>query len=262
MIYCNGDSFTAGTELADYEYFKDSYPGFFDKEYANDYIKNNNFKYAEWWLTHSIRNFRSTLPESDLNELIEKEKEKAWPAKLSKLLHVPVKNLATMGSSLDGIVSSTITDILNCDKKIEMVLLQLPPVERIVVPYMDKFYDVSLANPIHQIYLVEKLAKAMSHNETDYSLQYKYLLNLIQLYDFCKSNGIKLVIIAVNAGHLNFNTNLLYLKKYFSDAICPLIMDDELVKLKTNVFCPGGHFTERVHDSFAISLHDYIKGQT
>jgi hypothetical protein len=262
MIYCTGDSFTAGTELADCEYFKDSYPGFFDTEYANDYENNNNFKYAEWWLTHSIRNFRTTLPESDLNELIEKEKEKAWPKKLSKLLDLPVKNSATMGSSLNGIVCSTITDILNCDKRIEMVLLQLPPVERIVIPYMDKFYDVSLANPIHQIYLVEKAAKAMSYNETDYSLQYKYLLNLIQIYDFCKSNGIKLVIVAVNSRQLNFNVNLSYLKEYFSDALCPLIMDHELYKLKTNVFCPGGHFTERVQDSFAKSLYDYIKGQT
>jgi hypothetical protein len=39
-------------------------------------------------------------------------------------------------------------------------------------------------------------------------------------------------------------------------------LPEELDKLKTNLFCPVGHFTERVQDSFAKSLYDYIKGQT
>jgi hypothetical protein len=261
MIYCNGDSFTAGTELVDCEYFKDSYPGLFDKDYANDYEKNNNFKYSEWWLTHSIKKFRSNLTKSKLNELIEKEKEKAWPAKLSKLLNVPIRNSAIMASSLESVVYTTITDILNCDRPIDTVLLQLPPVGRVAIPYMDTFYDATLGHK-HYIPEIANVVKVMSYTETDYSLQYKYLFNLTHIYDFCKSNGIKLIIFAVKPDHLIFNPKLEYLKKYFSDDIRPLTMQDELDKLITNVYCPGGHFSERVHDSFAIALHDYIKGQT
>ena len=254
MIYCTGDSFTAGTELVDSEYFTTSYPGTFDKEY------NKNVKHAEWWNKTVIKDFIK-LPHVDRCEKLNKEKMKAWPAKLEKLINVPIINSGCMGASIEFLVRSTITDVLLSTNSIETVIVQLPPVERIEVTHYNKFYSSSIADIDHWIPNVQTILKAMVLSETRYTLQRRYLFSLIQLADFCKNNNIKLIVVAVSTDHMVFDNELDHLTKYIADTFCPHVMYTEVEKLYNDVFCPGGHFTEKVHDSFSQTLADYLKEQ-
>jgi hypothetical protein len=254
MIYCSGDSYTAGTELIDHEHFKDSYPGFFDKDYMTTH------HYANWWHNHALK-WHSSGSVSDHNKRKEKEKSKAWPAKLGSILNEPVMNSAVMGASIESVVRSTIVDILSSSVDIKLVIILCPPAERIEVAYADTLYSISLSNNAHWIPEINKLLKPLTVSETNFSLHRRYLFSLLQIHDFCKNKNIKLLIIPINNSYLNFDSRLNYLKEHIAESMYPHTMTDEHKKIAGNVYCPGGHFTEQVHDSFAESLSVYIKEQ-
>lgn len=254
MIYCTGDSFTAGTELVDFEYFTTSYPGTFNEEYSN------NFIYKDWWQTKVIPHFYSLSLQSREIKL-SKEKSKSWPAKLEKILNVPISNFGHMGSSIEFLVRNMITEILLSKDTIKLVIIQLPPIERIELGYKNQLYNVSLSNNKHQIPSIQHMLKYLVFNETAYTLQRRYLFNMIQLADFCKINNIKLIAVGVDSQQMLFDNKLNSLKNYISDIFCQHLMYNEVKKLQYNVFCPGGHFTEKVHDSFAQTLASYINEQ-
>lgn len=254
MIYCNGDSNTAGTELIDYEYFKDSYPGFFNK----DYIKT--LQYVNWWHTNAFKwYFSGSLLER--NKIKEKEKLKAWPAKLETILNVPVINAAFMGEGIESVVRATIKDILTSKTEIKVAIIQCPPAERVEVFYEGKFYSIQLSHKTHSVPAVNNLLQLLARSETDFSLHRRYLFSLMQLHDFCKNKNIKLLIVPVDNSYLNFDSKLSYIKEYISESMYPHAMRDEVEKITGDVYCPGAHFTEKVHDSFAESLTTYIKEQ-
>jgi len=254
MIYCIGDSNTAGTELIDQEHFKDSYPGVFDKEYMDTFL------YAEWWRIHAVKFYNTGTLKEKINRN-NREKLKAWPAKLEKILNIPVINSAFMGASIESVVRNAITDILNSKIDIELIILQCPPAERVEVSYLNKIYSISTANDKHWIPDINNLLKILTTIETDYSLHRRYLFSLMQMHDFCKVKQIKLLLVPVNKFYLNFDKQLTYLKNHIDESMFPNTMTDEVEKISQKVYAPGGHFTEIIHESFAKSLAEYIKKQ-
>ena len=78
MIYCNGDSFTHGTELYDHIFFKDIHPGFImNKDMFSDRAKSIQECYHS-----TIAKIKCSDEECNLIE--EEAKRMAWPAKLEK----------------------------------------------------------------------------------------------------------------------------------------------------------------------------------
>jgi len=262
MIYCNGASFTAGTELVDIDLFKDSYPKILNKNYLDSEQTDRDAKYFDWWCNNAFKLF-SSLPTDDRNKIITKEKSRAWPAKLEKLLNIQTYNSASMGLSMEAIARNTITDILTLDIPINLVIIQLPPIERIEVIYKNNAYTVSFSNTKHWIPEIKNLTKSLVMVEDDYSLQRRYIFSLMQLYDFCKTKNIKLMILGVKniSQELDIDNKLAHLKNHIIDSIYPYSMSDEVEKLTGAVYCPGGHYTEIVHDAFARTLATSIKSQ-
>lgn len=103
ILYCNGDSFISGEELGEYTF--PNFPGNFpDISYMNSKIV------IPW------NEFISNLSIDKRLELAAAGRDLAFPNKIKKELNIDVINAAQAGSSMDRIIRSSITDLLNLRK--------------------------------------------------------------------------------------------------------------------------------------------------
>ena len=266
MIYCNGDSFTQGAELYDHIFFKDVHPGFilardmFNHELRDILMKKHNEAILK----------KVNTPEENIlinNETI----KRAWPAKLERLLNVPVVNAGRGGTSMDSICSRTITDILELisnNKKIDLAIIQVTFINRFDISVDD--YMVSIMHSHHDERAVSskmgiaayEYGKVRIANETILSMYKNWLFNLVHLINFFKTNNIPYLLIQSfpdsypigeyaecknleNYINLNFDLSIFDLSMF---EICKKLPEDEYA------FCPGGHMTEIVHEELAKKI--------
>ena len=258
MIYCNGDSFTHGTELYDHIFFKDIHPGFImNKDMFSDRAKSIQECYHS-----TIAKIKCSDEECNLIEA--EAKRMAWPAKLEKLLNIQVINGAFGGSSMDGVCYRTITDIVDLKRKgetIDLAILQVTFAERFDIYINDKEpFSINAnmqldAKKIGQTAV--DYAKIRIANETPFSLYKNLLFNLIYIFDFFKANNIPYLVIesiptGVPMGKYDILKNL---EDYIN-----LKFDFSMYELSRNlpkdalVFCSGGHFAEPVHFELAKEI--------
>lgn len=137
MIYVIGDSFTWGDELSDF--IVPNWPGFKNTVIAGSPIE------TEW-----MQNRYSYLINSP--EEVQKEHEllrlnNRWSSILQKKLNVEVVNSGLPGKSTAGMVTSAVRDltrIVNENKKISLVIVQLTSISRYQIPCISDEYDHSL----------------------------------------------------------------------------------------------------------------------
>lgn len=113
-------------------------------------------------------------------------------------------------------------------------------------------------------HLHEKIRSALLELETDNSLYYSWLTELIRIQDFCNANNINILFtdsINVKNSYLSNirNSKVQDLEKYLDDSVLSMLDIARDFKLNEFVFCAGGHFTEIVHDKFAEELSKIIK---
>ena len=125
LIYANGDSFTAGEGLSDSIFFKE-YPG--DTTSSKiDYTKVN-----QWTQQRKKISSENQL----VQELIDSNFSKAYPAVLGKKINAEVINNAQGGSSMFGIYYRTVYDILKLKKQNKIpniVIIGLTSEERLTI---------------------------------------------------------------------------------------------------------------------------------
>jgi hypothetical protein len=261
MIYCNGDSFTQGTELYDHIFFKDIHPGFrlakdiFDLELRDILIKKH----------HEAILKKVNTPEENMlihNETI----KRAWPAKLEKLLNIPVVNAGEGGSSMDSICSRTITDILKLVSKgerINLAIIQVTFINRFDISVNDKM--ISIMHSHHDERAVSskmgmaayEYGKVRIANETIFSMYKNWLFNLVHLINFFKANNIHYMLVQ-SLPYFNptgEHEDLKNLENYINLDF-DLSMFEICKRLPEDVyaFCPGGHVTEIVHEELAKEI--------
>jgi len=255
MIYCNGDSFTQGTELYDHIFHKDVHPGFrlpkdiFNIELRDALVKKHHF---------AIRKKVNTIAE---NAFIQNEEMKrAWPAKLEKLLNIPVMNGGKAGASMDSICNSTITDIINLksnSEPIHLAIIQVTAIDRFDISINDHTISIMPSWLDNLSTIAYEYAKIRIENETLTSMYKNWLFNLIHLIDFFKTNDIPYLLIKSMpyfepvGKHDELKNIESYLNLTFD-----FNMFDICTKLSTdvNAFCPGGHYAEAVHDGLAKEI--------
>ena len=94
MIYVNGDSFTAGTGLSDYEFIPD-----FEKYNKHNISMPDYYQVRRKALTHSEESYKI------------RNKELSWPARMGKILGTEVINAGEGGSSMSSILYRTLLDL-------------------------------------------------------------------------------------------------------------------------------------------------------
>jgi hypothetical protein len=276
LLYFNGDSFVAGTELADD--ILPEYPGLLpwppntpQHEQHKEWLNKTN---APDIFTESHGRGKKLL---DINRL---ELERAFPNKVHNMTGIPVTNRAIAGGSMDNIVRNSITDLYNLKKK--------NPNEQIIAcvgttyPGRWEIANDQIGN--HDLHMrpqdwicvsgvywtatdsdyMRDMRRYKAMYETDYHQLVNFYKNIVLLQDFCKLNDITIHWIATfdnvltqpgitNKYKLRPDINALreYANLKYSVDMRE-IMETEFVGQP--IVCPGGHFGEQIHQRTAEQI--------
>jgi hypothetical protein len=281
IIYCNGDSYVAGTELADFEL--PLHPGYFS-ELSIHRSKSINSVVENW--SKIIKNHHTNIHRRDYGRHL------AFPSKIkNKFVNETVINEATAGYSIDQIVQTSIMSLIKLmsehPKSRIIAIIGTTAMSRFIVP-VTKHGSSRWASvittaapqcpPLHTVQGVEPLVKYMVTNDSDYHQYVRFYKNIIQLQDFCKLNRIVLYwvhALPIDGSHmidcvnttsdklqtLLATTNCTKLESLVKYANLNYSVDMQLssTKISTNKrFCPQDHFVEEVHSVVANELCELI----
>jgi hypothetical protein len=276
LLYCNGDSFVQGTELADD--ILPGYPGLLpwppntpQHEQHKEWLAQTN---APTIFTHSNGRGSKML---DINRL---ELERAFPNKVHIMTGIPVTNRAIAGGSMDHIVRNSITDLYTLKKE--------NPNEQVVAcvgttyPGRWEIANDQLGN--HDLHMrpqdwicvsgiyctasdndyLRDMRRYKAMYETDYHQLVNFYKNIVLLQDFCKLNEITLHWIATfdnvlkqpgptngYAERPDINVLMEYANLNYTVDMRE-IMETEFAG--QSVICPGGHFGEQIHHRIAEEI--------
>lgn len=271
-IYCNGDSFTSGQEILDYQF--EDFPG-----YSSNGSHLASDADRQW---AAIRNQKGARFFGSVNNLQKQEKLSAWPGQLSKInSSIRAVNAGVPGSSMTGIANRTVVDLLqNRQAKFDFVFIQLTS------PTRFEFYNSTLPE---SYFMREKaggwienlpneiereIARGYFKYYKDEDFSIKYLYTLINL-----KNAIK----GITGTEPIFLMSLKILKdqilkplskpSLYSSSVIKTMIDESGLKdlpeenfmedtqLKNNfLFTPMKHFELRCHEEFAKLIYNkYLK---
>lgn len=273
-IYVNGDSYAAGTELADPVLL--GFPGY---NHTGSPISTEVSKEIKEWTNMKWQVGSSYY--GGIDNYIKAEKSLAWPAELSKLdPNLFVNNGSKNGASMTGITHRTIADLLTYRAQgvtFDRVFIQLTSCHRFEI------YDV---NAPQQKFIVDKSVGwidtlpnktqrdlgecyVAQYKDADYAV--KFLYNLCTLKQAVKGlTGTDPIILSslfffTNnvIDPLKHNTNPLIQTLLTESGI--LDIDPALCMLSVHrdnnfLYLPVSHFEHRTHIAYAKIIYDkYIK---
>lgn len=281
IIYCNGDSFTSGVDLADY--LIPGYPGgtpigCFNPEAAN-WHKN----------TYDNSHQHGKLRQTKMREIRNEEFNRAWPNKLHNLSGYPVINNAQSGSSMDRIARTTVSDLISLKEEHANIIsiIGLTGIDRSELPTSGRSLTGSSFSSWvdiihHRPGLHPDLAPIFDFKlqyETDYHCYINFYKNVILIKNFCSVNNIRLYFVLPlplppkfwQSGYkphpldvdAKFSVtdikNIKNLENY-ANLVPDIYMTDIATSCKLpEVYAPGGHFAESIHEIVADKLFNIIK---
>ena len=277
LLYFNGDSFVAGTELADD--MLPGYPGYVT--WPLDFSKDSQFSKGKVWLdaSHDPKHPSNKHRMDVIHDLTQLELARAYPNKVHGMTGLPFINRGQGGSSMDRIVRITLTDLIrlrkeNPDEKLIAFIGTTYP-ERSEIPNNKKevFTDMhgfpqdwaSISVRFRQTDfddLIENVRRYRVLYETSYHSLVNFYKNVITLQDFCSNNNICLHWIATGENVINRK-----IEDEYNDRIDLQMLIDyakfnysiDMTKIVAEypgekVVCPGGHFGELIHQRTAEEI--------
>jgi hypothetical protein len=260
ILYCDGDSFIAGTELAD-DLIID-HPGYLPYG-APKYLREQN----KMWITRTysgdLANERDRL-KFTIHDL---EKKRCFATKVANKLNVSVVNESKGGSSMDAIARRTITNLINLKKQNPNIiaLIGTSDIWRSEISYAHD--DWICIQPDTTWYEgIEEVVKYKTLYEKNYHGFVRFYKNIITIKDFCKVNDIQLHFIQTHFDLLSVNIEEEYknrkdyveMKEYanlqYSINMLQIAIDCKL----PNVLCPSSHYSEDVHSLVADKVIELL----
>jgi hypothetical protein len=264
FLYFGGCSYTEGSGLADHEIFPDIYPG----------------NYSDYKLAENIRDswvdtrFDIIKKDNELfNNLTIKNNNKAYPAKIGKLLNANVMNGGIGGNSIFGILVKTIhdlTELIKTNNIPDHVFIGLTTTGRI--PIINTNTLAKENNPRNWIHTLtashlvkagekfEKYAQEYWKSHTDEQMLTTYLYYCFSIKNYVKNiTGKDPIFLNVAFGHGSYltaaNSNLPILKEIWNLLeFNKLSHHQNLTSFAThsiNRYVADGHWNEDAHDNFA-----------
>lgn len=251
-IYCTGDSFTHGTELADADHYGAQYPGYTTLS-GKDVLRRE--KNRMWWI-------ENTPAVSHSGILTPIENARAWPAKLMNYLpDVKTINAGRPGRSMQFIADNCIKDLIELNYEVDLVIVQNTDPSRLEFFDNNSSITLFLQNPAFND-TQEKLRNVLLTMETDESLYFRWLTQLAKVKDFCKVHNIPFLLVDsvnVTRHYKEKFDKIAYIEKYVGDAALSMIKIAQQFDYNALTVAAGGHFTEIVHDKFAAELSKIIQ---
>lgn len=277
LLYFNGDSYSAGVELAD-DMLPD-YPGCF--AWPLNYFEDDVARKAKAWIdnSHNGKHPFNKTRMSIVHEMTQTELARSYPGLVHKITGIPTMNKSQGGSSMDRIARVTITDLIRLkqedpDRKlvafIATTYIERSEIPNNLFPKLDMHGSpedwasiaVSFRQDDHDD-MIESIRKYKVLYETQYHSMVNFYRNVILLQDYCKLNDVDLYWIS--AGE-NIQT-LVYQKPYEDRTDLKALMDYANVQATISMrdiieyelvgqltLCPGGHFSQIVHDRTAEKI--------
>ena len=268
IIYCNGDSFVNGHELGD-DLLSD-HPGYYDFSTSVYDAK----KYTDWYSntfdpTHKLGQERKNKSE----DIFAKQVQVAFPNIIHEKTGIPVINKAVryLGNSQESITRNSITDLYFLRKQHKNItaIVSLTSINRITLPKPENSWNVfmltNLPNPDSEYNKgLGDIFNFYMNFSTDYHLLLDWYKNVILLQNFCKLNDIRLLLTTGfppydKGGYEDVNDIEAYRK------IANIQFDVDLQKvaqeIDTGVWCPGYHFSPKVHERAADLFIEIINKQ-
>lgn len=249
ILYCDGDSHVAGTELGDV--ILPEHPGFLPWG-CPEQLSIHNAK----WIERTFGNGDlSHYRKQQLEKIALLEKEKAFPNKIANKLNIEVVNAALGGSSIDAICRRTLSNLIQLKNRDTVVAVigitdpwrfELPNSNSDDVPWM-------CVLPNNNVDYLKEVTKYMVLAEKNYHSLVRFYKNIITIKDFCKLNDIKLFFIErypINDVEPYFENYKDYvnLKNYANFKADLNFMKIVATQNLGNVMCPAFHFNETVHE--------------
>ena len=293
IIYCNGDSFTSGVDLADY--LIPGYPGGTPTSpWALGQVPSVVELVREWHKntydnSHQLGKSRQTK----MGAIRYEEFNRAWPNKLHKLSGYPVTNNAQSGSSMDRIARTTVSDLISLKEEHANIIsiIGLTGIDRSELPtsgrtsgrpwtgssfssWVDIIHHRPNLNPDFAPIFDFKLKY-----ETDYHCYTNFYKNVILIKNFCSVNNIRLYFVLplplppkfwqsdykphpldVDAKFSYIDIKNLKNLENYANLVPAINMTDIATSCKLpEVYAPGGHFVESIHEIVADKLFNIIK---
>lgn len=264
LIYCNGDSFVAGAELGD-----DLIPTWPGNRRRYDTRKE---KLTTYWHERSITP-NNPLYQHRLNltkEIKEKEKACRFSNKLYLNLGHDVINNAVGGSSLERIIRTSMSDLIDLKKTHNEIVAVIGTTDpsRTEIPITDNEWRCIHVDPINNPIddderNINGIVDYKLTHESDYHLAIKFYKHIIFLKDFCASNDIRLIWIAggLDIDHHESYSNdkeLLNFKNYanfqYGVNMTSIVFDNPEIE----TMAPAHHYSEFVHDITAKEIEKII----
>lgn len=276
MLYFIGDSFVAGTELADD--MLPGYPGYIP--WPLDFNEGSKFRKGKMWLdpSHDANHPSNKDRMSVIHTLTQTELSRAYPNKVHMMSGLPFINRGQGGASMDKIARQTLLDLYTLkkedpDRKIVAFIGTTYP-ERTEIPNnLPPTIDMhgfptdwaSISATFRQADHDEDIENIRRYKilfETNYHTLVNFYRNVVLISDFCKVNDISLYWIATGEDvtkrkvedHLSDRLDLKMLMEYTN-----FKYDINMVEIVEeypgeNVICPGGHFGELIHERTAQEI--------
>ncbi len=283
IIYCNGDSFTSGVDLADY--LLPGYPGGTpigpwepgqvppSIEICKNWHKNT------YDTSHQLGKSRQIK----MGEIRNEEFNRAWPNKLHKLSGYPVINNAQSGSSMDRIARTTVSDLISLKEEHANIIsiIGLTGIDRSELPSTHKskykmWVDLIHHRPnLHPDY--KDIIDFKLQYETEYHCYTNFYKNIILVKNFCFVNNIRLYFVLPmplppkfwrnESGSPNSDVKFSYIDikniknlENYANLVPDINMTGIAMSCKLpEVYAPGGHFAEPIHEIVADKLFNIIK---
>jgi hypothetical protein len=273
-IYVNGDSFSAGEELADIDL--PGFPGY--KTETSNFIKDlsdNEMKWSERkWMVG--QNYYGTY-----ENYVNAGKALAWPAALLKMdSNLFVKNSSKSSASMTGIANRTIADLLEYQSQginFDRVFIQLTGCHRFEfydsTDSQNKFVVDKTLGWVHTLRTEtqRQLGKSYiaQYKDKDYAIKFLYALCTLK-YAIKGLTGVdpiflsSLVLFTKNVISPLVESENLTIKLLLKESGMLSIPDElymETVHTQNNfLYMPINHFEYRTHLEYAKIIYDrYIK---
>ena len=292
IIYCNGDSFTSGVDLADY--LIPGYPGGTPMSPRETGQQTPDVREAANWHKNTYDNSHQLgkLRQTKMRAIQNEEFNRAWPNKLHNLSGYPVINNAQSGSSMDRIARTTVSDLISLKEEHANIIsiIGLTGIDRSELPTSGRPWTGSSFSSFsswvdiihHRPGLHPDLAPIFDYKlkyETDYHCYINFYKNVILIKNFCSVNNIRLYFVLplplppkfwqsgykphpldVDAKFSVTDIESIKNLENYANLVPAINMTDIATSCKLpEVYAPGGHFVESIHEIVADKLFNIIK---